>query len=307
MKIFKREREGRGAIQGYKKFYWIGLLVVLAFLLLPGDAAVSRNFFDSGEPPVITGEEAPPEEESLPEQETKTFGFAFVRHAGGITPEGITGSNSLEAIEHSYANGYRVMELDFCWTADDHLVCVHDWDAYYTKIGEDGVYFHEFEEARSSTYGFTSLTLDHLAEWMRGHRDVMIVMDVKERIVESAEQIAEKYPELQDSFCYQIYDEDEYEPIDSLGFQNIILTLYQMSWDEKTDTDAILGFAESHELVGITVSSELIGLIPGYADRLLEGKTPVFVHTVNEPEEQKHLFDLGISGIYTDYGETEPE
>ena len=55
----------------------------------------------------------------------------FILHAGGVTPNGILGSNSLEAVEHSYDNGYRVLEIDFCWTEDNHLVCVHDWDAYY--------------------------------------------------------------------------------------------------------------------------------------------------------------------------------
>ena len=33
--------------------------------------------------------------------------------AGGVTPEGVTGRNSLEALEPSYENGYRLLELGF--------------------------------------------------------------------------------------------------------------------------------------------------------------------------------------------------
>ena len=58
----------------------------------------------------------------------------MILHAGGVTPEGVTGSNSLEALEHSYENGFRLLELDFSWTCDGELVCVHDWNAFYGRI-----------------------------------------------------------------------------------------------------------------------------------------------------------------------------
>ena len=93
----------------------------------------------------------------------------------------MTGSNSLEALEHSYENGFRLLELDFSWTCDGELVCVHDWNAFYGRILDtDSPTLAQFEAVRDSTYGFTSLTLDHLIAWLREHPGVSIVTDIKE-------------------------------------------------------------------------------------------------------------------------------
>lgn len=231
----------------------------------------------------------------------------FILHAGGLTPDGIVGSNSLEAVEHSYANGYRYLEIDFCWTEDGELVCVHDWDAYYAhRLGKKCVTASEFEQMRYDSYGFTSLTLDHLAQWMESHEDAVIVTDIKDESVKGAQLIAERYPQLLDSFCFQICDTADYDAVRSAGFKNIILTLYRMSWDEKADTDAIVAFAREKSLFGLTFSEELIGLIPNYIRDLSKSGVPLFVHTVNDRAQQESLFASGISGIYTDVGEGVP-
>lgn len=92
----------------------------------------------------------------------------------------MTGSNSLEALEHSYENGFRLLELDFSWTCDGELVCVHDWNAFYGRILDtDSPTLAQFEAVRDSTYGFTSLTLDHLIAWLREHPGVSIVTDTR--------------------------------------------------------------------------------------------------------------------------------
>ena len=90
----------------------------------------------------------------------------MILHAGGVTPEGVTGSNSLEALEHSYENGFRLLELDFSWTCDGELVCVHDWNAFYGRILDtDSPTLAQFEAVRDSTYGFTDPgSSDRLAE-----------------------------------------------------------------------------------------------------------------------------------------------
>lgn len=225
----------------------------------------------------------------------------YILHAGGTTPDGITGSNSLEALNHSYDLGYRIMEIDFCWTEDNHLVCVHDWDAYYSHlVGRECVTIEEFEKMRYGTYGFTSMTLVDLIPWMKEHSDVIIVTDIKERSTEGAKLIAEKYPDMLNRFWFQIYDTDDYNIIKELGFTNIILTVYQMSWEEKQDAKSLVKFAQEHQLVGLTYPIELHNWIPDYTKTLLTANTPLFVHTVNDDKVQEELFSLGVSGIYMD-------
>ncbi len=164
----------------------------------------------------------------------------MILHAGGVTPEGVTGSNSLEALEHSYENGFRLLELDFSWTCDGELVCVHDWNAFYGRILDtDSPTLAQFEAVRDSTYGFTSLTLDHLIAWLREHPGVSIVTDIKEDCAAGAALIAQRCPDLRSRFIIQIYHPEEYDQVADLGFEHIILTVYQMSWSEKQDTAAL--------------------------------------------------------------------
>ena len=227
-------------------------------------------------------------------------GTEYILHAGGVTPAGTVGSNSLEALDYSYQRGYRVMEMDFFWTTDGQLVCVHDWDTYYAhSLGKEALTLQEFESVNGS-YGFTSMTLDTLAQWMTQHDDVVIVTDIKENCVEGAKLIAERYPQLRDRFYIQIYNTQDYETVSALGFQNIILTVYQMTWAEKADANALAAFANSHALAGITFPIDLVDLIPGYLETLVASGTPVFVHTVNDAETQQMLFDAGVTGVYTD-------
>lgn len=58
-----------------------------------------------------------------------------------------------------------------------------------------------------------------------------------------------------------------------LGFEHIILTVYQMSWSEKQDTAALVRFAAEHPLEGITFPVELADT-PGYVEALLEAQVP---------------------------------
>ena len=231
----------------------------------------------------------------------------MILHAGGVTPEGVTGSNSLEALEHSYENGFRLLELDFSWTCDGELVCVHDWNAFYGRILDtDSPTLAQFEAVRDSTYGFTSLTLDHLIAWLREHPGVSIVTDIKEDCAAGAALIAQRCPDLRSRFIIQIYHPEEYDQVADLGFEHIILTVYQMSWSEKQDTAALVRFAAEHPLEGITFPAELADT-PGYVEALLEAQVPLFVHTVNDPADQAALVRQGISGIYTDLGAPAPQ
>ena len=224
----------------------------------------------------------------------------FILHAGGITPDGKLGSNSLEALNCSYEQGYRNIEMDFCWIGDRDLVCIHDWDSYYGNEVAEGT-VKQFDEIRSSRYGFTSMTLDHLAQWLREHPDVRIITDIKEDNEEGTSLIAQRYPDLIGQFIIQIYHYDEYKPVALLGFKNIILTVYQMAWEEKTNQAELEKFISTHRLIGLTFPEVLLDY-PIYGDMIFADKVPLYVHTVNDGELQKKYLDMGISGIYTDIG-----
>ena len=57
----------------------------------------------------------------------------LIAHAGGGI-NGLTYMNSLEAIDLNYSLGLRYFEIDFSWTNDDRLVCIHDWKQSYKRL-----------------------------------------------------------------------------------------------------------------------------------------------------------------------------
>lgn len=79
-------------------------------------------------------------------------------------------------------------------------------------------------------------------------------------------------------------------------FKNVFYTLYQ----DIVSDDEVLQFArENKEIAGIVMSLERCS--QDILDRLSEQKTPVYVHTINEPNDFIYYIDHGITGVYTDF------
>ena len=209
------------------------------------------------------------------------------------------GSNSMEGLEQCAEAGVRTVELDFCFTSDGELVCIHNWAGEYIEGVETDVPLSLEEFMNSKIYRcFTPVSLHTLAVFLEAHPDIRIVTDIKDDNLAGLAAIAEVCPNMKDRFIAQIYAADEYGPVRELGFDYVIYTLYRLTWNEKTDWKSLGEFAASHPLVGFTFSYELCP-VEGYVDGMLRSGVPLFVHTVNEGEEE--YFAMGISGIYTDY------
>lgn len=224
----------------------------------------------------------------------------YIIHAAGEI-DGMKGSNSLEALDATYVAGCCYVELDFQFTADGELACVHNWHTEYSSaMSEDGtpMTLAEFQSCRIYDR-YTPLCLDSLADYMITHPELYIITDIKEGVVAGAERIAEDYPDLVDRFIIQIYEGDEYDPVREAGFENIIYTLYQLDWQSKTDTKALVRYAKTHPLLAYTFAYELCE-IDGCVAGMQKAGVPLYVHTVNGAEQQQVYFDMGIAGVYTD-------
>ena len=208
------------------------------------------------------------------------------------------GSNSLEGLEQCEKAGARAVEMDFNFTADGQLACIHDWYSEYADGIEDGVplTLGEFRAERIFR-NFTPAWIGDAADWLRRNEGAVIVTDIKDDNLAGCRAIAEFCPDLKNRFVVQIYDESEYDAVRELGFEYVIFTLYRLDWNAKTDWRALGQFAEEHPLIGFTFSYELCS-VDGYVDGMLRSGVPLYVHTVNEGEEA--YFDIGIAGVYTD-------
>ncbi len=220
-------------------------------------------------------------------------------HAGGEIG-GMLGSNSLEALDATYEKGYRVIEMDFVLSSDGHAVCLHDWSSYYSdSLTFSAITKAEFEKVKIFNQ-YTSVTLDNLVAWMKAHPDVYIVTDIKENNVDVLRNIAAEHPEIISCIIPQIYQYAEYLPVRAMGYSNIVLTLYRLpTYNDKSNGKYNASFALKNGLLAVTGDSILAK--PEFVSEFVALGVPLYVHTVNDEAAQQSYFDMGISGVYTDY------
>lgn len=221
-----------------------------------------------------------------------------IAHAGGGY-QGHTYTNSINALNHN-APCYDLFELDFSWTSDNHLVCLHDWDVNFQHFfGADqsgpvslGHFLHLVKKHPT----FEKCTMDTLIQWLEHNTHARIVTDVKEDNIRALKKIAEHYPDYQKRFIPQVYQPWEYYITRRMGYDDVILTLYAY---HGSDED-VLFWIKQMDLYGLAMPRR-------HADRGLAWQaretTGVlsWVHTINTQEEFEHYLQKGISNIYTDW------
>lgn len=221
----------------------------------------------------------------------------LVAHAGGEI-NGFRYTNSLEALNKSYAAGFRFFEIDLEQTADGWIVLLHDWD-YSIK---------HFYNARPKVYtlaqfkklslrnNLTPLSFRELAAWLRERTDAYIITDIKRRPVRLLRNISRVYPDLRERIIPQVYSLSEYAPVRNLGYPRLILTLYANSLPDTS----VIAFAKKHPLWAITMSNDRARKtsLPARLNKL---GIFTYAHLVDTPEQQAKLRALGIDGFYTAY------
>ncbi|MDI5893074.1 sulfatase-like hydrolase/transferase [Halomonas rhizosphaerae] len=221
-----------------------------------------------------------------------------VAHAGGGY-EGKTYTNSLEALEYN-KNNYSFFEVDFSWTSDAELVCIHDWDnSFERSFGfstESAVTLNEFKTLVADKSDVEKCTLSSLAYWVEKNPGKKIVTDVKARNANALKLIAERYPDLKDSFVPQVYQPTEYYIARLLGFDNVIWTLYRF----RGDNEAVISHLENMDLYGLTMPRGKVDA--GLAKMAFDERgVRSYVHTINSEDEYQKYLDQGASEIYTDW------
>lgn len=222
-----------------------------------------------------------------------------IAHAGGEY-KGKQLTNSKEAIIENLRKGFRFFEIDFSWTSDDKLVCVHDWEmSYRSLIGDDnhsGVpSYREFVE-RAEEAKYTPADFDFLVQFLKEHENVRVVTDVKGRNKEAIEYFEERFREVKDQVVVQIYNPVEYGFAVSSGFSNIIWTLYTYGGD----ADLVCAIEKDMNLFAITMPENRIdnGF---YSSVKQQSNTPIYLHTLNDLNQVKALIsEYEVSGVYSD-------
>ncbi|MCU7835971.1 MAG: sulfatase-like hydrolase/transferase [gamma proteobacterium symbiont of Taylorina sp.] len=102
----------------------------------------------------------------------------FIAHAGGSI-DNYKYTNSLEALNFNYKNGFRLFELDIIKTSDNIYVAAHDWD-HWSKItdyrGSLPPSQKVFLEQKIYTK-YSPMDMGSINSWFSEHSDAILVTD----------------------------------------------------------------------------------------------------------------------------------
>ncbi len=226
-----------------------------------------------------------------------------ILHAAGAveTAEGYLQpyTNSKEAIEQALACGERIIEIDVRATDDLELLCTHSGNFLLDENGqvfeERNVTLEQFLHAKTLG-GFTPITFDQLAEYVRAYPDLYIVLDAKRLRTKTYRKIAKTYPDIMDQLIPQIYHRKSYDTLWKMGYRNIIYTLYHAD-PEEYSSKALKTFLDNRLLLAITFPRRFLD--DGSWETLKTAKVPLYTHTVDIPEEIQAMYALDIDAVYT--------
>ncbi len=224
------------------------------------------------------------------------FGGAIAHAAGRLNGQALT--NSFDALQANL-HRFETFEIDFSWTPDDQLVCIHDWnESKQARFGDEqgSMTRSEFMQGLSETTNRPrNCDLDGLAGWMRANPDKRIVTDIKSDALKGHQLIASRHPDLLGQFIPQAYQPEEIDALKALGFRDVIWTLYKYPRDEQ----AIVTAALIHQPSAITMPFEWAQ--EGSLKLVKAGSNlPVLVHTINDVNSAACLKQLGAAAIYSD-------
>lgn len=220
----------------------------------------------------------------------------YVAHAGGAF-SGLHYTNSIDALTTN-AHHYSLFELDFVFTADGHLVCMHDWNESALRTFGRALTppptLLEFERLVAANPHYKNCTAASLKRWLSENPTKKIVTDIKDDNLAGLGYIANNFPDYQSRFIPQIYTPDEYAAVRALGFKDIIWTLYRYQ-DRNAE---VAQQAQTMDLFAVTMNEKRAN--KGLACRLAKHGILSYVHTINDVTQAQALFRRGVSGVYTD-------
>ena len=110
-------------------------------------------------------------------QKLKNKGNLIAHGGGGI--DGYIYTNSLEALNQSYENGFRLFELDINLTNDNKLVAVHNWSEWNQLLNNKFLHPPSYEKFINTKIHnmYTPLDMDRINDWFSQYPDAILVTD----------------------------------------------------------------------------------------------------------------------------------
>ena len=223
----------------------------------------------------------------------------MVAHAlGGYN--GLSYTNSIEALESNYAKGFRFFEMDLYLTTDSNLIGFHE-----TVLEANAIKSTTYFMQDSLNENYTIATLDQVLDFMLEHTDMYLIIDTKDGpwndmlIYEVlTKKCLKKGSNVIDRIIPQVYSDLMYEKnIKDYNFHNIIYSIYKEDYQQDIN---IIRFLELHGTGIQVVTIPEKRATEEFVQELKALDKLVYVHTINTKSAWSKYKALGVDGIYTD-------
>lgn len=186
----------------------------------------------------------------------------YIAHGAG-TIDGYRYTNSLEALDLSYAKGFRMFELDLIYTDDGHLVAAHDWDLWrrMTKFDQECI-TKEIFLAHKLYDLYTPLSMDEINQWFAQHEDAILVTDKMNSPAEMVELLV--FP---DRLFMELFTFGAIEQAQALGVD------FMLSEGLLYDIEgSLLDYLQEHNIEALAVNRKLATQSERYSNFFLQCK-----------------------------------
>ena len=232
----------------------------------------------------------------------------LIAHAGGGHHFG-KHSNSKEAMDQAVANGFKYIELDFRLAKNGEWVLMRNWThshlRYFSRFPRlPEVFLDQLKitpnsaesfRNRNMRYNLTPMTLTDATLWLGENPEVRIITDFKEENITGLIALKKAMGGNLDQIIPQVYNMEEYEAVQTMGYTDTIFTAYKITLDETKMSE----FKKMKNLFALTVPKKWID---EHINALLPEDAPqILTHTINDPSVAEDLKAYGVSGFYTDY------
>lgn len=219
----------------------------------------------------------------------RTRFFPIAHALGDSRPDEM---NTLAAFRRSYAEGFRLLEVDISVTRDNRLICRHDTP----DSDEDSFTFSDFVAENRRLGKKDNCTFADLVQAVRMHPDVYVILDVKNRFDDAYRLMRQEIGlgGLGRRFIPQLYDFSELPAFRQDGFfAGPIFTSYR-SW---YTTRQIMAYARQYDLLVVTLSDWRLRRLSS-GDPILHSRI-VFGHPMDTPAGAEEWKAWGLRAIYT--------
>jgi glycerophosphoryl diester phosphodiesterase len=218
-----------------------------------------------------------------------------IAHAGGGIA-GLSYTNSLNALNHSYDLGFRYFEVDLNTTTDDQIVILHDWGPtvhYLFGVAPGQRSYYDFMHL-TMRGGLRQLNLAGLYTWTMSHPDSYVVLHIKTNVPELLVRVAVAYPRARRHWLPYVYAQ-QFQEAKDLGFTEPFLYVDA----HLPSDDAVLSIArDNHPFAVAMPAGRATGELPR---RLKAENVATYAWTVDSADLRGRLIRNDVAGILTNF------